>query len=132
LNQAGYFGHAAFFSFSFWRNTDIVYVILSGCPAGVVAGNVPGTGIFSSRKDAEMLKLVDSGCAQHPARPITLSGQAAALVGRLILKLSPTEAGYTYICEHGYTHCLTLQPCEVSLTSTPPRFGFKGNSALNH
>ena len=59
-----------------------------------------------------MLKLTDSGCAQHPPRHITLTGLAAALVGRLILNLPPTEAGHTYICEHGHTHCLTLQPRE--------------------
>jgi hypothetical protein len=113
-------------------NADIVYVIISGCPAGVVAGSFCAISIFSSRKDAEMLKLIDSGCAQHPARPITLTGQTAALVGRLVLNLPPTETGYTYICEHGYTHCLILQPCEGSVTSTPPRFGFRGNQPLNH
>ena len=57
-----------------------------------------------------MLKLTDSGCAEHHARPITLTGQAAALVGRLVLNLPPTAAGHSYICEHGHTHCLTLQP----------------------
>jgi hypothetical protein len=125
-------GQASFFSLSFWGNADIVYVILSGCTASVVAGNVLSSVSLVLRNDAEMLKLVDSGCAQHPARPITLTGQAAALVGRLVLNLPPTEAGYTYICEHGYTHCLMLQPCEGSVTSTPPRFGFRGNQPLNH
>ncbi len=79
-----------------------------------------------------MLKLTDSGCAEHHARPITVTGQAAALLGRLILNLPPTEAGHTYICEHGHTHCLTLLPREGNVTSTPPRFGFTGNPALNH
>jgi hypothetical protein len=79
-----------------------------------------------------MLKLIDSGCAQHPPQPITLTGQAAALVGRLVLNLPPTAAGHTYICEHGHTHCLTLQLCEGNRTSIPPRFGVMGNSSLNH
>jgi hypothetical protein len=79
-----------------------------------------------------MLKLTDSGCAEHPARPITLTGQAAALVGRLVLNLPPTAAGHSYICEHGHTHCLTLQPRQGNVTSTPPRFGFTPTPALNH
>jgi hypothetical protein len=79
-----------------------------------------------------MLKLTDSGCAQHPPRPITLTGQTAALVGCLVLNLPPTEAGHTYICEHGHTHCLTLQPRQGNVTSSPPRFGVAGNPALNH
>lgn len=79
-----------------------------------------------------MLKLIDSGCAEHPPRPITLTGQAAALVGRLVQNLTPTETGHTYICEHGHTHCLTLQPRAGDVTSTPPRFGYTGNPPLNH
>ena len=79
-----------------------------------------------------MLKLIDSGCAQHHPRPITLTGLAEALVGRLILNLPPTKVGHSYICEHGHTHCLTLQSREGNVTSTPPRFGFTGNPAPNH
>ena len=79
-----------------------------------------------------MLKLTDSGCAEHPARSITFTGQAAALVGRLTLNLPPTAAGHTFICEHGHTHRLTLQLREGNVTSTPPRFGFMDNPALNH
>ena len=79
-----------------------------------------------------MLKLIDSGCTKHQARPITLTGLAAALVGRLVLNLPPTAAGHTYICEHGHTHCLTLQPRQGNVTSSPPRFGVTGNMALNH
>lgn len=79
-----------------------------------------------------MLKLTDSGCTQHPPRPITLTGQAAALVGRLVLNLPPTAAGHSYICEHGHTHCLTLQLRKGNVTSTSPQFGFTGNPALNH
>jgi len=79
-----------------------------------------------------MLKITDSGCAEHLARPITLTGQVAALVGRLIVNLPPTEAGHTYICEHGHTHCLTLQPRQSNMTTGPPRFGLMSTPALNH
>ena len=79
-----------------------------------------------------MLKLIDSGCAEHHARPITLTGQAAALVGCLVLNLPPTEAGHTYICEHGHTHCLTLQPREGNMTTGPPQFGLTRNTPQNH
>jgi hypothetical protein len=79
-----------------------------------------------------MLRLTDSGCAEHHPRPITLTGQVAALVGRLILNLPPTAAGHSYICEHGHTHCLTLQPREGNISSTPPRIGFTGNTVFNH
>lgn len=79
-----------------------------------------------------MLKLTDSGCAEHHPRPITLKGLAAVLVSRLILNLPPTKAGHSYICEHGHTHYLTLQPREGNVTSTSPQFGFTDNPALNH
>jgi hypothetical protein len=79
-----------------------------------------------------MLEFTDSGCAEHHARAITLTGLAAALVGRLILNLPPTVAGYSYICEHGHTHCLTLQPRPGDVTSNPPRFGVTGNTPLDH
>ena len=79
-----------------------------------------------------MLQVTDSGCAEHHARPITLTGLAAALVGRLVLNLPPTETGYSYICEHGHTHCLTLQPRQGDVTSSPPRFEVAGNPPLNH
>ena len=68
-----------------------------------------------------------------PSGRITLTGLAAALVGRLRPKpQSPTVAGYSYICEHGHTHCLTLQPCQGNVTSNPARFGVAGNTPLNH
>ena len=98
---------------------------------GVVAGNICAMSILSSRKDAEMLKLTDSGCAEHHARPITLKGLAAALVGRLVLNLPPTDAGYSYICEHGHTHCLSLQPRLGNVASSPPRFGVTGLSLIH-
>jgi len=78
-----------------------------------------------------MLQLIDSGCAQHQAQPLTFTGLAAALVGRLILNLSPTAKGCSYICEHGHTHYLTLLPGEENVTSTPPRFGVTGNPPLD-
>ena len=79
-----------------------------------------------------MLKLTDSGCAQHPPRHTTLTGLVAALVGRLIINLPPTAAGHTYICEHGHTHRLTFESCEGNVTTGPPRFGLTSNPALNH
>ena len=44
-----------------------------------------------------MLKLIDSGCAQHPPRHFTLTGLAAALVGRLTLNLPPTGRSHLYL-----------------------------------
>jgi hypothetical protein len=79
-----------------------------------------------------MLKLTDSGCAQHPPRHTTLTGLAATLVGRLISNLNPTAAGHTYICEHGHTHCLTLQPRQGNLTTGPPQIGLTSPPPLNH
>jgi hypothetical protein len=79
-----------------------------------------------------MLKITDSGCEQHQPRHFTLTGLAAALVGRLISNLPPAEAGHTYICEHGHTQCLALQSGEVSVTPSPPRFGVTGHTALTH
>jgi hypothetical protein len=76
-----------------------------------------------------MLKVTDSGCAQHPPRHFTLTGLAAALVGRLALNLLPTETGHTYICEYGHTHDLALQPREGNVTSAS-QFGLTGNTAL--
>ena len=77
-----------------------------------------------------MLEFTDSGCEQHPPQRLRLTGPAAVLMGRLILNLSPTDTGHTYICEHGHTHCLTLQPRQGKATSSPPRFGVTGNTPL--
>jgi hypothetical protein len=79
-----------------------------------------------------MLKLIDSGCGQHPERHPTLTGLAAALVGRLILNLPLSDAGYTYICELGHTHCLTLQPRRGKVATDQPQLGLTGSTALNH
>ena len=76
-----------------------------------------------------MLKLTDSGCGQHSPQQITLTGAAAALVARLILNLSPTGAGPTYICEHGHSHRLTLHPREEKMTSSLPGSGLSGGRA---
>ena len=84
---------------------------------------------LSSRKDAEMLKLTDSGCGQHSPQQITLTGPAAALVARLILNLPPTDAGPTYICEHGHTHCLTIHQREEKMTSSSPGSELAGGRA---
>ena len=79
-----------------------------------------------------MLKLTDSGCGQHQARQIALTGAAAALVGRLIVNLPLTDGGHTYICEHGYTHCLTLQPRDQKVSSNPPGLGYASDKASTH
>jgi len=64
-----------------------------------------------------MLKLTDSGCSRHCPQQVTLTGAAAVLVARLILNLPPADDGPTYICEHGHTHRLTLQPREEKMAS---------------
>jgi len=75
-----------------------------------------------------MFKLTDSGCSQHQPRHIALTGAAAALVGHLLLNLPMTDGNYTYICEHGHTHWLTLQSCEGNITSTPRAVSAEGCS----
>ena len=67
-----------------------------------------------------MLTLTDSGCTQHFPQQINLTGAAAALLTRLILNLHFTDGGPTYICEHGHTHRLTLQPREEKAASNLP------------
>jgi hypothetical protein len=79
-----------------------------------------------------MLKLTDSGCGQHHPRQIALTGATAAWVSNLILNLPPIDAGHTYICEHGHTHCLTFQPLQAKLASSPRGGGFKGDKAAVH
>jgi hypothetical protein len=79
-----------------------------------------------------MLKLTDSGCGQHPPRQITLTGAAAVLVARLILNLPPTDAGHTYICEHGHTHRLMLHQREEKVTASLPGLGLGGGTASFH
>lgn len=79
-----------------------------------------------------MLKLTDCGCAQHPPQHATLTGPAAALVGHMIANLPQTNAGHTYICEQGHTHCLRLQTLEGNVAEGLPMFGLTGNTAINH
>jgi hypothetical protein len=79
-----------------------------------------------------MLKLTDSGCAQHCPQQITLTGPAAVLVARLILNLPPTDGGPTYICEHGHTHRLTLHQPEEKVTPSLPGRGLAGGTAPFH
>jgi hypothetical protein len=78
-----------------------------------------------------MLKLSDSGCAQHPQRHTTLTGLAATLVSHLIVNLPQTNVGHSYICEHGHTHCLTVQALPGNVAKSPPRLGLTGNTARN-
>jgi len=79
-----------------------------------------------------MLKLTDSGCGQHQARQIALTGAAAALVGRLLLNLPLTDGGHHYICEHGHTHRLTLHQRQEQVTSSPPGLGYASDKASTH
>ena len=79
-----------------------------------------------------MLKLTDSGCAQHCPQQITLTGAAAALVARLILNLPLTDGGPTYICEHGHTHRLMLHPREEKVASSLPGPRLAGGTAPVH
>jgi hypothetical protein len=62
--------------------------------------------------EIKMSNLTDSGCRQHQAQQVALTGATASLVGHLIVNLPLTGDGHTYICEHGYTHRLTLEPCD--------------------
>ena len=79
-----------------------------------------------------MFKLMDSGCEQHQPRQIRLTDSTAAWVDRLILNLPPTDAGHTYICEHGHTHCLTRSPQEAARTASPLGLGYAGGTVLTH
>jgi hypothetical protein len=97
-----------------------MYQIISDCQEGLTAGNDSVIKSLSSRKDAEMLKLIDCGCGQHSPQQITFTGATAALVARLILNLPPVNGGPTYICEHGHTHRLTFYQREEKMTSSSP------------
>jgi hypothetical protein len=79
-----------------------------------------------------MLKLTDSGCGQHRPQQITLTGLAAVLVSRLIFNLPLYNDGHSYICGHGHTHYVTLNPCEEKMTSSPPGHGYAGGTAPVH
>jgi hypothetical protein len=70
------------------------------------------TGYLSSWENAEMLAFTDSGCCLHRPRQLVLRGFTGALMGRLVLNLPPHGHSHMYICEHGNTHCIDLQPLE--------------------
>jgi hypothetical protein len=70
------------------------------------------TGYLSSWQEAEMLAFTDSGCCLHRPQQLVLSGFTGALMGRLVLNLPPHGHSHMYICEHGNTHCIDLQPHE--------------------
>ncbi len=78
-----------------------------------------------------MLKLIDSGCAQHHPRQVTCTGGAAILVGRLLLNLPLTNGGYDYICEHGHTHRLAPLQCEAKAAGCSG-FGFMEGATPAH
>ena len=79
-----------------------------------------------------MFKLTDSGCRQHRPRQIALTGAAAALVGHLVVNLPVTDGGHSYICDHGYTHCLTLERCDPKVSPSPPELGYASDKACTH
>ena len=79
-----------------------------------------------------MSKLTDSGCREHPPRHIVLTGAAAALVDHLFVNLPMTADGHTYICEHGHTHHLTLEPCDKKVSSSQPALGDTSDKAVTH
>jgi hypothetical protein len=107
-------------------------LILAGGHEGQGAGNGSVLSILVQRKDAEMLQVTDSGCAQHHPRQIALRGATAAWVSNLILNLPLTDAGHTYICEHGCTHCLTFQMLRAKLASSAPGAESEGDQAFVH
>ncbi len=55
-----------------------------------------------------MLSITDCGCDYHHPRKFSPTGLIAALIDRLVRNLPLSDQGYTYICEHGQTHCIML------------------------
>jgi hypothetical protein len=67
-------------------------------------------------EDLKMLSITDCGCDYHHPRKFSLTGLIAALMDRLVCNLPVSDQGYTYICEHGQTHCLILQSHATEIT----------------
>ncbi len=56
-----------------------------------------------------MLKITDPGCNQHDWNQVILFDPEAELIKDIIYNL-PREGEYhTFICEHGYTHHISVQ-----------------------
>ena len=70
-----------------------------------------------------MLTITDCGCYKHKPRQVKFSGDKATMVERLIANLLVVESGYTYLCEHGYTHRLILNLDKNKITAAPMEYG---------
>jgi hypothetical protein len=66
-----------------------------------------------------MLTITDCGCYKHKARQVKFSGVKATMVQCLIANLLMVGQGYTYLCEHGYTHRLILNLQKNKITAAP-------------
>jgi hypothetical protein len=69
-----------------------------------------------------MLTITDCGCCKHKARQVKFSGDKATMVERLIANLLMVGKGYTYLCEHGYTHRLILNLRKNKITVAPMEY----------
>ncbi|MGB8992956.1 MAG: hypothetical protein WCD80_12950 [Desulfobaccales bacterium] len=69
-----------------------------------------------------MLTITDCGCYKHKARQVKFSGDKATMVERLVANLLVVEEGYTYLCEHGYTHRLVLNLHKNKITQAPMEY----------
>jgi hypothetical protein len=56
-----------------------------------------------------MLMLIDQGCTKHQGRQLAIDADAAELMRDLLYNLHRKGEFYTFICEHGHTHCLSIQ-----------------------
>lgn len=55
-----------------------------------------------------MLTVTDSGCRLHQQHHHTFMGKGAKIIEIIIRNLPKTESGYSYICEHGHSHLITM------------------------
>ncbi len=69
-----------------------------------------------------MLTITDCGCYRHKACQVKFSGDNATMVERLVANLLIVGKGYTYLCEHGYTHRLVLNLHKNKITSVPMEY----------
>ncbi len=75
-----------------------------------------------------MLSITDCGCDYHHPRNFSLTGLVAALIDRLVCNLPVSDKGYTYICQRGQTHCLTLQSHAAEITKKSGGSQYKGQA----
>ena len=66
-----------------------------------------------------MVTITDCGCYKHKTRQVKFSGVKATMVQCLIANLLMVGQGYTYLCEHGYTHRLILNLQKNKITAAP-------------